>query len=205
MLLLFGLIFLCAVWKATAFTAVSVTILRTNFHFPFSPVMHLSMSSETNDQKSRQLWLRRVLDATGSFPEEMYVKVSPARHADGLRHALPASQKIWNLNEGNAGLPSAPASPRDVDGVSQWWVALAASSPQSLARSPSQKEKLKPWSCTSPECQGGQGRMTFSSGLRSNSLAGLSCFEEEAYPSPGVPSLPNFTLTWKRSNSYTAW
>lgn len=203
--LLLSLIFPCVVWKVMAFTAVPVAILWMYFHFPFSHMMHLSMSSETNKQKSRQLWLRGVLDATGSFPEEASVRVSLARHAGGLRHALPASQKIWNLNEGNAGLPPAPASLRDVDGVSQWWAAVAASSLQSLGRSPSHREKLKPSSYSSPECWGRQGRMPFSSGLRSNSLVGLSCFEEEAFPSPGVPSLPSFSLTCKRLKSSTAW
>jgi len=53
-----------------------------------------------------------VLDATGSFPEEASVMVSLAQHADILRHALPASQKIWHLDEGDAGLPVAPASLR---------------------------------------------------------------------------------------------
>lgn len=46
-------------------------------------------------------------------------KVSLARHAGGLRHALPTSQKIQILNEGSAGLPPAPAPLGDVDGVSQ--------------------------------------------------------------------------------------
>lgn len=203
--LLLSLVFPCVVWKATAFTTVPVTILWTYLHFPFSHVMHLSMSSETNKQKSYQLWLRGVLDATGSFPEEASVKVSVAWHTDGLRHALPTSQKIWNLNEGNAGLPLAPASLRDVDGVSQWWAAVAASSLQSLGRSPSHREKLKPLNYSLPECWGRQGRMTFRSGLRSNSLVGLSCFEEEASPFPGVPCLPSFALTCKRLKSSTAW
>lgn len=205
MQLLLSLIFPRVVWKATAFTTAPVTILWTYFHFSLFHVMHLSTSSETNKQKSCQPWLRGVLDATGSLPEEASVKVSLAWHADSLRHALPASQKIRNLNEGNLGVPPAPASLRDVDGVSQWWAALAASSLQSLGRSPSHREKLKPSSYSSTECWGGQGRMTFSSGLRSNSLVGLVCFEEEASPSPGVPSLPSFALTCKRLKSSTAW
>lgn len=40
-----------------------------HFHFPFSHMMRLSMSCETNKEESHQLWVRGVLDATGSFPE----------------------------------------------------------------------------------------------------------------------------------------
>lgn len=170
--------------------------------FPRDAFVYVQWNKQTEEPPALT---QRVLDATGSFPEEASVKVSLAGHADSLRHALPASQKIRNLNEGNSGLPPAPASLRDVDGVSQWWAALAASYLQSLGRSPSHREKLKPSSYSSTECWGGQGRMTFSSGLRSNSLVGLVCFEEEASPSPGVPSLPSFALTCERLKSSTAW
>lgn len=60
-----------------------------------------------------------MLGANSIFPEEVRAKVSLARDADGLRQSLPALQKIWNINEGNTGLPPAPVSLNDVDGVSQ--------------------------------------------------------------------------------------
>lgn len=60
-----------------------------------------------------------MLGANSIFPEEARAKVSLARDADGLRQSVPASQKIWNINEGNTGLPPAPASLDDINGVSQ--------------------------------------------------------------------------------------
>lgn len=203
--LLLSLVFPCVEWKATAFIAGPVTILWKYFHFPFSPWCICLCPAKQTNRRAASSDSEGCRMPQAAFPEGASMKVSLARHADGLRHALPASQKIWNLNEGNAGLPPAPASLRDVDGVSQWWAALAASSLQSLGRSPSHREKLKPSSYSSPECWGGQRRMTFSSGLRSNSLVGLSCFEIEASPSPGAPSLPSFEWTCKRLKSSTAW
>lgn len=99
------------------------------YHFPISPVMHLSTSSETTSSDSE------MMGATSIFPEEARAKASLAQDADGLRQSLPASQKIWNINEGNTGLPPVPASLNGIDGVSQCWAAVAASSLQSSGRS----------------------------------------------------------------------
>lgn len=86
-------------------------------------------SSETTSSDSE------MMGATSIFPEEARAKASLARDADGLRQSLPASQKIWNINEGNTGLPPVPASLNGIDGVSQCWAAVAASSLQSSGRS----------------------------------------------------------------------
>lgn len=58
MLLFLSFIFPCAVWKATPFCTVPVTVLWTYFHFSFSHMKHLPMSSRANQEDRCQLWLR---------------------------------------------------------------------------------------------------------------------------------------------------
>lgn len=131
MLLLLSLVFPSVVRKATAFTAAPVTIFWMYFHFTFSAAAAF-VSVQCNKQPAEPPALtQRGAGCHKQLPKGRDHKVSLARHAGGLRHALPTSQKIQILNEGSAGLPPAPAPLGDVDGVSQGWAAAAASSLQS--------------------------------------------------------------------------
>lgn len=86
------------------------------FSFPIFPHEAFAYVQQSKSREEMPALTQREGDATGSFPREAKVNVSLPQHAGGLRHSLAASQKFWNINEGNAGLPPAPASLREVDG-----------------------------------------------------------------------------------------